>query len=145
MQPVSSANIVLYYAAKVSAKLEAWNQRCSIVNGTNSVVLLVAIISLTIVIDYYCRRKSIFVGHISMGTCLVIVASTLVIQGSPDFDATRQTVQFYFRKVAAGTTPEFFMFLFMAIFGESAARFHGPPRVRSFQTMDKQECVPRTI
>lgn len=68
-------------------------------------------------IDYYGRRKPIFIGHASMGTCLVIVGSILVGFGSPRFDQVTQAVQFTFQNGSAGNTAVAFMFLFQVCFG----------------------------
>lgn len=118
MQQLSGANIVLYYAAKVFAQTGRTGTSAALLaNGISSALLFGATLSLTIMIDYYGRRKPIFLGHISMGVCLVIVASILVSYGSPRFDQTTQAIQFTFEKAAAGETALAFMFLFQIAFG----------------------------
>ena len=68
-------------------------------------------------IDYYGRRRPIFIGHGSMGTCLVIMGAILIGFGAPHFDQTTQAVQFTFRNQDAGNTAVAFMFLFQVAFG----------------------------
>ncbi|KAL6242231.1 high affinity glucose transporter [Rhinocladiella similis] len=118
MQQLSGANIVLYYAAKVFAQTGRTGPQASLLaNGISSALLFGATTSLTIMIDYYGRRKPIFIGHASMGTCLVIVGSILVGFGSPRFDQVTQAVQFTFQNGSAGNTAVAFMFLFQVCFG----------------------------
>lgn len=84
MQQLSGANIVLYYAAKVFAQTGRTGPSAALLaNGISSALLLVATTSLTIMIDYYGRRKPIFLGPIAMGSCLLVVASLLVRFGAP--------------------------------------------------------------
>lgn len=118
MQQASGANIVLYYAAKVFAQTGRTGTKAALLaNGISSALLLVATASLTVLIDFYGRRKPIFLGPACMGLCLVIVGSMLVGYGSPHFDHTTQAVQFSFQNVAAGNSAVAFMFLFQVFFG----------------------------
>ncbi|ETN39303.1 uncharacterized protein HMPREF1541_05526 [Cyphellophora europaea CBS 101466] len=118
MQQLSGANIVLYYAAKVFAQTGRTGSSAALLaNGISSALLLVGTVSLTLLIDFYGRRKPIFVGHSSMGICLVIVASILLRYGSPHFDQVTQAVQFSFQNTSAGNAAVAFMFLFQFFFG----------------------------
>ena len=118
MQQLSGANIVLYYAAKVFAQTGRTGPTAALLaNGISSAILLVGTVSLTILIDFYGRRKPIIFGPVCMGICLIIVASILVKFGSPHFDETTQAVQFTFQNVSAGNTAVAFMFLFQFFFG----------------------------
>ena len=118
MQQLSGANIVLYYAAKVFAQTGRTGPSAALLaNGISSAVRLVGTVSLTILIDFYGRRKPIIFGPICMGICLIIVASILVKYGSPHFDQTTQAVQFTFQNVSAGNAAVAFMFLFQFFFG----------------------------
>ena len=118
MQQLSGANIVLYYAAKVFAQTGRTGPTAALLaNGISSALLLVGTVSLTMLIDFYGRRKPIMFGPVCMGVCLIIVSSILVICGSPHFDRTTQSVQFTFQNVSAGNTAVAFMFLFQFFFG----------------------------
>lgn len=118
MQQCSGANIVLYYAAKVFAQTGRTGPSAALLaNGISSAILLVGTVSLTILIDFYGRRKPIILGPVCMGICLIIVASILVNYGSPRFDQTTQAVQFTFENVSAGNSAVAFMFLFQFFFG----------------------------
>ncbi|KAJ9636447.1 high affinity glucose transporter [Knufia peltigerae] len=118
MQQLSGANIVLYYAAKVFAQTGRTGPSAALLaNGISSALLLVATTSLTIMIDYYGRRKPIFLGPIAMGSCLLVVASLLVRFGAPHFDQTTQAIQFTFENTSAGEAALAFMFLFQVSFG----------------------------
>lgn len=118
MQQLSGANIVLYYAAKVFAQTGRTGATAALLaNGISSAVLLIGTVSLTVLIDYYGRRKPIFLGPLCMGICLVIVGSMLVSFGSPHFDAVTQAVQFTFENKNAGNAAIAFMFLFQFFFG----------------------------
>lgn len=68
-------------------------------------------------IDYYGRRKPIFIGHGGMGTCLVVVGAIMIGYGAPHFDEITQAVQFTFANQDAGNAAVAFMFLFMVVFG----------------------------
>ncbi|KAJ9602163.1 high affinity glucose transporter [Cladophialophora chaetospira] len=118
MQQLSGANIVLYYAGKVFAQTgRTGAQAALLANGISSALLFGATTSLTIMIDYYGRRRPIFIGHGTMGTCLVIVGSILIGFGAPHFDHTTQAVQFTFQDKDAGNAAVAFMFLFQVAFG----------------------------
>lgn len=118
MQQLSGANIVLYYAAKVFAQTGRQGETATLLaNGISSALLLVGTVSLTVMIDYYGRRKPIFLGPLCMGVCLLVVASLLLTYGSPHFDQLTQSVQFTFEDVSAGNAAIAFMFLFQFFFG----------------------------
>ena len=118
MQQLSGANIVLYYAAKVFAQTGRTGPKAALLaNGISSALLLLGTVSLTLMIDYYGRRKPIFLGPTCMGACLLAVGSLLVSYGSPHFDQTTQAVQFTFKNVSAGNAAVAFMFLFQTFFG----------------------------
>jgi len=118
MQQLSGGNIVLYYAAKVFAQTGRDGPTATMLaNGINSAVVLVGTASLTVMIDYYGRRKPIFIGPICMGICLIIVASIMVSFGSPHFNETTQAIEFNFADHAAGETALAFIFLFQFFFG----------------------------
>jgi Sugar (and other) transporter len=118
MQQLSGANIVLYYASKVFVQTGREGPTASLLaNGISSGILLVGTVSLTILIDFYGRRKPIIFEPICMGVCLIIVASILVNFGAPHFDEITQAVQFTFENVSAGNAAVAFMFLFQFLFG----------------------------
>lgn len=118
MQQLSGGNIVLYYAAKVFAQTGQNGPTATMLaNGINSAVVLVGTVSLTIMIDYYGRRKPIFIGPICMATCLIIVASIMVSFGSPHFNETTQAIEFNFANHSAGKAALAFIFLFQFFFG----------------------------
>jgi len=118
MQQISGANIVLYYAAKVFAQTGRTGPTAALLaNGISSAILLIGTVSLTLLIDFFGRRKPIFLGPTCMGICLVIVGSMLVTYGSPHFDHTTQAVQFTFVNANAGNAAIAFMFLFQFFFG----------------------------
>lgn len=118
MQQLSGGNIVLYYAAKVFAQTgQAGPQASLLANGISSAVLVVGTFSLTMLLDFYGRRKPIFIGHTCMGVCLVIVASVLVGYGAPHFEQTTQSVEFSFANASAGRAALAFIFLFQFFFG----------------------------
>jgi sugar porter (SP) family MFS transporter len=118
MQQLSGANIVLYYAAKVFAQTGRSGPTAALLaNAISSALLLVGTVSLTLLIDFYGRRKPIFIGHFTMGLCLMIVASILLSYGSPHFDSITQSVQFSFSNKSAGNSAVAFMFLFQFSFG----------------------------
>ena len=54
MQQVSGINVVLYYAAKVFART---GRTALLANGISSALFLLASLSLTLIIEYYSRRK----------------------------------------------------------------------------------------
>lgn len=118
MQQLSGGNIVLYYAAKVFSQTgQAGPEASLLANGISSAVLVVGTFSLTMMLDFYGRRKPIFLGHACMGVCLVIVASILVRYGAPHFEETTQSVEFSFANASAGRAALAFIFLFQFFFG----------------------------
>lgn len=122
MQQMTGVNIILYYAAKVFAQTGRSGTSAALLsNGIESALFLVASVSLTLLMDYYGRRKPIIIGPFLMGVCMIVVASMLVRYGSPHFDATTQSVNFNFVNTAAGNTAVAFMFLYMITFGASIA------------------------
>jgi sugar porter (SP) family MFS transporter len=122
MQQITGVNIILYYAAKVFAQTGRTSANAALLaNGIESALFLVASLSLTLMMDYYGRRKPIIIGPFLMGVCMVIVASMMIGFGSPTFDSTTQSVVFNFSDTAAGNTAVAFMFLYMVTFGASIA------------------------
>lgn len=122
MQQITGVNIILYYAAKVFAQTGRSGTSAALLsNGIESALFLVASLSLTLLMDYYGRRKPIIIGPFLMGICMIVVASMLVQYGSPHFDAITQSVNFNFVNTAAGNTAVAFMFLYMITFGASIA------------------------
>ncbi|KAH8701901.1 general substrate transporter [Talaromyces proteolyticus] len=118
MQQLSGANIVLYYAAKVFSQTGRTGSNAALLaNGISSALLVIGTFSLTLLLDYYGRRKPIFLGPAFMGVCLLVVASMLVRYGSPHFDQTTQAVEFTFANESAGNAAVTFMFLFQFFFG----------------------------
>lgn len=118
MQQCSGANIILYYAAKVFAQTGRTGTSAALLaNGISSALLLVGTVSLTVLIDYYGRRKPIILGPTCMGICLIVVATILVKYGAPHFDRVTQAVQFSFKDTSAGNAAVAFMFLFQFAFG----------------------------
>lgn len=118
MQQVSGINIILYYAAKVFAQTGQTSTSAALLsNGISSALLLISSFSLTILMDFYGRRKPLIVGPSSMGVCMIIVASLLLGFGSPHFNPITQAVEFKFKNVSAGNAALAFMFLYMVFFG----------------------------
>ena len=118
MQQLSGANIVLYYAAKVFSQTGRTGPSAALLaNGISSALLVIGTGSLTLLLDFYGRRKPIFLGPLCMGLCLVMVGSMLVGFGSPHFDQVTQAVQFTFQNANAGNSAVAFMFLFQFFFG----------------------------
>lgn len=74
-----------------------------------------------------------------MGTCLIIVASTLVTYSFPHFDATSQAVQFYFHTVAASSTAVALMFIFMVSFGGISSSIPWTSQGEVYPVMHEQE------
>lgn len=122
MQQITGVNIILYYAAKVFAQTGRTGTSAALLsNGIESALFLVASVSLTLLMDYYGRRKPIIIGPFLMGICMIVVASMLIGFGAPHFNATTQSVDFNFANTAAGNTAVAFMFLYMITFGASIA------------------------
>lgn len=118
MQQISGINIILYYAAKVFAQTGRNGTSASLLaNGISSALLLVSSFSLTLLMDFYGRRKPLLIGPTCMGICMIIVGSMLVGFGSPHFNKVTQAVEFTFQNHAAGNTAVAFMLLFMVFFG----------------------------
>lgn len=118
MQQISGINIILYYAAKVFAQTGRNGTSASLLaNGISSALLLVSSFSLTLLMDFYGRRKPLLIGPTCMGICMIIVGSMLVGFGSPHFNKVTQAVEFTFQNKAAGNTAVAFMLLFMVFFG----------------------------
>jgi hypothetical protein len=118
LQHLSGANIVLYYSAKVFAQTgRAGPTAALLANGISSAILLVGRVSLTLLIDFYGRRKPIYPGPACMGSYLAVVGSILVSYGSPHFDSTTQAIQFTFENTNAGNAAIAFMFFFQLVFG----------------------------
>ena len=118
LQQVSGPNIILYYASKVFAQTGRTGTTATLLaNGINSALLLVASFSLTVMIDFYGRRKPLIIGPLLMGICFCVVGAMLVGFGSPHFDTTTQAVQFTFRNAHAGNAAIAFMFLYNISFG----------------------------
>lgn len=76
-----------------------------------------ASVSLTIMTDYYGRRKPLILGPFLMGLCFIVVGSLLVSFGAPHFDTVTQAVQFSFKNQNAGNAAVAFMFLYNVAFG----------------------------
>lgn len=92
MQQMTGVNIILYYAAKVFDQTgRTGTSAASLSNGIESALFLVASVSLTLLMDFYGRRKPIIIGPFLMGLCMIVVASMLVRYGSPHFNATTQS------------------------------------------------------
>lgn len=122
MQQITGVNIILYYAAKVFAQTGRTSTNAALLsNGIESALFLVASLSLTLLMDFYGRRKPIIIGPFLMGICMIIVASMLVGYGSPTFNKVTQSVDFNFVDTAAGNAAVAFMFLYMVTFGASFA------------------------
>ncbi|PCG95684.1 Major facilitator superfamily domain, general substrate transporter [Penicillium occitanis (nom. inval.)] len=118
MQQLSGANIVLYYAAKVFSQTGRTGSTAALLaNGISSALLLVGTLSLTLLLDFYGRRKPIFLGPAFMCVCLLIVGSMLVGYGSPQFNTVTNAVEFTFVNHDAGNAAVAFMFLFQFFFG----------------------------
>lgn len=122
MQQITGVNIILYYAAKVFAQTgRTGPQAALLANGIESALFLIASISLTLLMDFYGRRKPLIVGPILMGTCMIVVASMMIGYGSPFFNEVTQEVEFNFANTAAGNAAVTFMFLYMITFGATMA------------------------
>ncbi|CAL5871960.1 uncharacterized protein PFLUO_LOCUS6217 [Penicillium psychrofluorescens] len=122
MQQITGVNIILYYAAKVFAQTgRTGPQAALLANGIESALFLVASISLTLLMDFYGRRKPLIIGPTLMGICMIVVASMMVGYGSPFFNEATQEVEFNFVNTAAGNAAVTFMFLYMITFGASIA------------------------
>lgn len=118
MQQISGINIILYYAAKVFAQTGRNGTSASLLaNGISSALLLVSSFSLTLLMDFYGRRKPLMIGPTCMGICMIIVGSMLVGFGSPHFNKVTQAVEFTFQNNSAGNAAVAFMLLFMVFFG----------------------------
>jgi sugar porter (SP) family MFS transporter len=118
MQQLSGANIVLYYAAKVFSQTGRTGSTAALLaNGISSALLLIGTLSLTLLLDFYGRRKPIYLGPACMGLCLIVVGSMLVGFGSPHFNQVTQAVEFTFEDTNAGNAAVAFMFLFQFFFG----------------------------
>lgn len=118
MQQVTGINIILYYASKVFAQTGRTATTAALLaNGISSALLLISSFSLTLLMDFYGRRKPIMIGPTAMGVCMIVVGSMLVGFGSPHFNATTQAVEFTFVNKAAGNAAVAFMLLYMVSFG----------------------------
>lgn len=118
MQQISGINIILYYAAKVFSQTGRNGTSASLLaNGISSALLLVSSFSLTLLMDFYGRRKPLMIGPTCMGICMIIVGSMLVGFGSPHFNKVTQAVEFTFQNSAAGNAAVAFMLLYMVFFG----------------------------
>ncbi|KIV99697.1 uncharacterized protein PV09_08630 [Verruconis gallopava] len=67
--------------------------------------------------DFYDQRKPLIFGQSSKGLCMIVVASSIIGFGSPQFKQVAQVVEFSFPNTLSGNATVDFMFLDMVFFG----------------------------